>query len=98
MQAAEVISILRAHEAELKAAGITHLSLFGSTARGEQRPDSDVDVMVEFDQSAKISLMTVGRWVSDLEDLLGVPVDVSCKDWMRERVKRYALRDALDVF
>ncbi len=98
MDAAEVITILRAHEAELKAAGIVHLSLFGSTARGDQGPESDVDLMVEYDQEARITLFTVGGWVSDLQDLLGVPVDVSCKNWMRERVRKYALRDAVHVF
>ncbi len=98
MQADEVITILRAHEAELKAAGIVHLSLFGSTARGDQGPDSDVDLMVEYDPNAHITLFTIGGWVGDLEDLLGTRVDISCKDWMRERVKKYALRDMKHVF
>ncbi len=98
MQADEVIRILRAHEAELKAAGIVHLSLFGSTARGDQGPESDVDLMIEYDLTAKVTLFTLGGWVGDVEDLLGVSVDISCKDWMRERVKKYALKDAMHVF
>ncbi len=98
MQAAEVITILRAHEAELRAAGIVHLSLFGSTARGDQGPESDVDLMVEFDREANVTFSTVGGWVADLENLLGAPVDISCKDWMRDRVRTYALKDAVHVF
>ena len=49
MKSDEIIAKLRAHEQELRAAGVTSLALFGSTARGEQRPDSDIDVVVQFD-------------------------------------------------
>ncbi len=40
----QVLSRLREHEAELKAAGVVRLSLFGSTARDDRRPDSDIDL------------------------------------------------------
>jgi hypothetical protein len=43
----DIFSTLRAHERELRAAGVTSLALFGSAARGEQREDSDVDVVVQ---------------------------------------------------
>lgn len=46
MDRVQVIATLRAHESELKAAGIVRLSLFGSTARGEASQDSDVDIAV----------------------------------------------------
>ncbi len=98
MQAAEVITILRAHEAELKAAGIVHLSLFGSTARGDQGPESDVDLMIEYDDSKMKSLLTLGGWIADCQEMLGVDVDISPKQWMRERVRKQALKDAIDVF
>jgi predicted nucleotidyltransferase len=45
----QVISKLREYESELKAAGITHLSVFGSVARGDPNPESDFDLMAEFD-------------------------------------------------
>jgi predicted nucleotidyltransferase len=44
----QVIAKLRGHEAELRAVGVVRLSLFGSTARGDQRPDSDVDLLAAF--------------------------------------------------
>ena len=46
----EVIATLRAHELEIKASGVVRLSLFGSTVRGEDRPDSDINLLAAFDQ------------------------------------------------
>lgn len=53
-QADEVIAIPRAHEAELRASGVRRLSLFGSVARGDAGPDSDMDLAVELDREARI--------------------------------------------
>ncbi len=98
MQAAEVISILRAHEAELKAAGVAHLSLFGSTARGEQRPDSDVDLLAEFEPGRRLSLMKLSRIRLNLCDYLGTEVDLSSPSWLKRGVSEQALSEAIDVF
>jgi uncharacterized protein len=48
--------------------------LFGSVARGDDRPDSDIDLLVEFDRDS--SLFDVMRMTKELEELLGHPVDV----------------------
>ncbi|HEY1981817.1 MAG TPA: nucleotidyltransferase domain-containing protein [Xanthobacteraceae bacterium] len=52
MKSEEIIAKLRAHEPELRAAGVASLALFGSTARDEQRGDSDVDVVVRLTSEA----------------------------------------------
>ncbi len=52
--AERVIGMLRAHEAELRAAGISRLSLFGSVARGDAEAGSDVDLAAEFDPAARL--------------------------------------------
>ncbi len=54
MNREQVIATLRAHEPELKAAGVVRLSLFGSTARGDRRPDSDIDLLAAFDETRRI--------------------------------------------
>jgi predicted nucleotidyltransferase len=54
-----VIATLRAHESELRATGLIRLSLFGSTAQGDHRPDSDVDLLAAFDHTRRISLLDV---------------------------------------
>jgi predicted nucleotidyltransferase len=59
MDREHVIATLRGHESELRAAGITRLSLFGSTARGDYHPDSDIDLLAAFDDTRRISLLSV---------------------------------------
>ena len=54
-----MIAALRGREKELRAAGVVRISLFGSTVRGEQRPDSDVDLLAAFDSSRRLSLLDV---------------------------------------
>jgi predicted nucleotidyltransferase len=74
MQREEVLKILRDHRADLDALGVRHLSLFGSVARGDAGPESDVDVLVEFDGRT-----TFDRYmdlVLALQDWLGRRVDV----------------------
>lgn len=93
-----IIVILRDHAPELKAAGLVHLRVFGSVARGEASPQSDVDLMADFDKSKRITLLTVGRLENRLADLLGVKVDLSSADWMKEPVRRQALEEAVLAF
>jgi predicted nucleotidyltransferase len=95
MDKSEVIAKLREHEPELKAAGVTRLALFGSVARGEASVQSDVDLMAEFDSGREFSLLDRVRLENRLADLLGVPVDLtpanSLKDGIRERAAREAV-------
>ena len=71
-----VIQTLRGHEAELRAAGVVRLSLFGSTARGDSRPDSDIDLLAVFDDTRRLSLLDVIHIQNQIADLLGAPVDL----------------------
>lgn len=91
-----VIAALRAHERELRAAGIERLSLFGSTARGEAHPGSDVDLLVAFDDTRPLSLLDVIRIENQIADMLGEIVDLveegALKPHVRESVDREAVR------
>jgi uncharacterized protein len=98
MEKSFVIAKLREHEGELKAAGIVHLRLFGSVARGEASPGSDVDLIADFDKSRRLTLVKVGSLQSRLTDLLGTNVDLSSPDWMKEPIKSRALREAVSAF
>jgi uncharacterized protein len=98
MDKSYVISKLREHQGELKAAGIVHLRVFGSVARGEASRDSDVDLLAEFDKSRRLTLLTMSRLENRLGDLLGVKVDLSSAEWMREPVRREALSEAVLAF
>jgi predicted nucleotidyltransferase len=94
----QVIAKLREHEPELKAAGIVRLSVFGSVARGENTPESDVDLLADFDKSKRHTLLTMGRLQSRLADLLGTKVDLSSPEWLKDSVKGQVLREAVNAF
>jgi len=50
--------------------------LFGSFARGEETQNSDVDILVEYDKNARISLMTISHMIGELEQSIGRKIDL----------------------
>lgn len=72
--------------------GILSLSLFGSTARGEERAESDVDLAVRFDPARGIGLFQYNAIANRIQDLLGEPVDLvsepARKAWMQDAIDR----------
>jgi uncharacterized protein len=94
----QVLAMLRQHEPELKAAGIVRLSLFGSTARGDQRPDSDIDLLAAFDDTRRISLLAVAGIGIQLSTLLGHPVDLIEEGTLKPRVRKSVEAEALRAF
>ena len=71
----QIITLLHGDEARIRALGVKRLGLFGSFARGEQRADSDIDILVEFEAGQK----TFDRFITlgfSLEELLGRRVDL----------------------
>jgi predicted nucleotidyltransferase len=93
-----VIETLRRHEPELKAAGIVHLRLFGSIARGEASARSDIDLIADFDRSKRLTLYGMAHLENRLSDLLGAKVDLSPAGSMKGRVRARALREAVHAF
>ena len=94
-------SILRALQAggpRLRRLGVRHLSLFGSTARGTARPDSDVDLMVELDPRRKLDLLDYAGIVGEIQKLLPQRVDVARRDKLKPHVAPAAFRDEVHVF
>ena len=98
MRRDDVIAKLRAHESELKAAGIMHLRLHGSLARGQATEDSDVDLIAEFDTSKQLSIFEMVGLENRLADLLGIAVDLSPADMLKEPVREKAAREAVIAF
>ena len=93
-----ILAILREHQAELKAAGLLHLRLFGSVARGDNTPASDIDLLAEFDRTKPLTLLTLSRHQYRLADLLHADVDLSSADWMHGTVRKQMLTEVVDVF
>jgi predicted nucleotidyltransferase len=98
MDREQVVATLREHEMELRAAGVTRLSLFGSTARGDQRPDSDIDLLAAFDNSRRISLLDVAGIERQIARMLGRPVELIEEGMLKPRVRKNAESEAVRAF
>jgi predicted nucleotidyltransferase len=98
MDREQVIAALRGREKELRAAGVVRISLFGSTVRGEQRPDSDVDLLAAFDSSRRLSLLDVVGIERQISDLLGRPVELVEEGTLKPRVRRTVDAEAVRAF
>ena len=98
MKRDDVLVTLREHESELRSAGVVRLSLFGSTARDEAGPDSDVDLLAAFDAARPLSLLDLIGIENRLADLLGRPVDLIEEGTLKPRFRLTASRDAVRAF
>ena len=96
--AEHVIATLRAHEAELRQAGIRRLSLFGSVARGDAEADSDVDLAAELDPAAGIGLFALGALERRLAELVGRKVDLLPEPVEKPRLRANIERDRRRAF
>lgn len=92
------IARLKAHEAELRAMGVVSLSLFGSTARGEQRVDSDVDVAARLVDDGRIGLFELAGIGERVREVLGVAVDFVSEPARKARLQAEIDRDRIHVF
>jgi predicted nucleotidyltransferase len=93
-----VLRLIRAHEAELRALGVARLWLFGSLARGEARPDSDVDVLIDIVSGRKFSLLDLAEVRLALCDLLGREAGVVIREDLRPRFRDRIADDLVEAF
>lgn len=98
----EMIALLRRHRAELQSFGVEHVAIFGSVARGDDGPDSDVDVVVELDpRRRRRGLAYFGqldRIKARLRDILKREVDVVSPPFQSERFSSRVQCDARRAF
>jgi uncharacterized protein len=94
----QVIAALRGHELELRAVGVIRLSLFGSTARGDHRPDSDIDLLAAFDDARRISLLDIAGIERQISQMLGRPVELVEEGTLKPRVRKNVEAEAVRAF
>lgn len=94
----QVVQCIRSKEGELRRRGICHLAVFGSVARGEDRPDSDVDIAIAVEPGKPFSLIRLEDTRLMLQDAIGRPVDLGEIDTFRPQVRAAFERDQVGVF
>jgi predicted nucleotidyltransferase len=98
MNCEEAIAILRSHEQELRHRGVLHAALFGSVARGEAKPASDIDILIELEPDAPIDLFEYVGITHYLADLFPSRVDVANLSKLKPHVRPGAEHDAVYAF
>jgi hypothetical protein len=97
MQRDEAIAKLKQHEAELRQLGVERLYLFGSTARGEAREDSDVDLFFDYEKG-KLGLFELMDVKEETSRILGRKADIMTRDGLHKVLRSRIEASALQVF
>ncbi len=95
MNRQEIIDKIRANRALMEEFSVKSVSIFGSVVRGEDRPDSDVDILVEFEPDARVGFFAFARLQRRLSDILQRPVDLATPDALHKAMKSRILAEAV---
>jgi predicted nucleotidyltransferase len=92
----EISQILRGQKRYLtERYGVAEIGIFGSYVRGEQRTDSDLDILIELERPARISLIDLVELELYLSELLGIKVDLAIKRNLKPRIGERILQEAV---
>jgi hypothetical protein len=97
MQRDEAIAKLKQHETELRRLGVERLYLFGSTARGEAREDSDIDLFFDYERG-KLGLFELMDVKEETSRILGRKADIMTRDSLHKVLRPRIEASALQVF
>ncbi|MBI4962296.1 MAG: nucleotidyltransferase family protein [Desulfomonile tiedjei] len=90
----EILKKLEENAETIRGFGVRRLGIFGSHARGDQKPSSDIDFLVEFSEATFDNYFDLKFF---LEDLFGCPADLVIADVIKPRIRPYILQEAVYV-
>jgi len=94
----EIIAVIRKNAEAIKAEGVTKLAIFGSRVRGDNRPDSDIDVLVEVAPDVSFSLLNLIGVQHIIEDATGLQAQATMRRSIPPRFAARIADDILEVF
>jgi predicted nucleotidyltransferase len=98
MNRQEAIAVLVQHRDDLRARGVRHAALFGSVARGDARPDSDLDILIELDPDAQFDVFEYAGLKMYIEGLFVGAVDVVNREALKSHLRPSIGADAVYAF
>ena len=98
MKRDDIIAKLTALRPALRAEGVEHLALFGSRARGDNRPDSDIDLLIDIDPESRFSILNLVGVEHIVADATGLPANAFMRRSLDDNFVRTAAQDAIPVF
>ena len=94
----EIKGTLAKHKQELRRDfGVKQIGVFGSYVRGEQKKQSDIDLLVEFEEPSNLTLLDFIRLENSLSEMLGVKVDLVEKQTLKPRIGKHILEEVVNV-
>ena len=93
-----IIAKLRAIEPDIRAEGVRKLWIFGSRARGDARPDSDLDVLIELDPTSKFGWLNLTGVRLACQDATGLDFQVTIRSELKPRIAERIADDLVEVF
>lgn len=93
-----VMAKLRQQRQELRGMGVVSIAVFGSRARGDNRQDSDLDLLIDYDRSRKFSLLDLVRVERALADELQMDVQITTRDSVPEQNRQRIDAESVAVF
>jgi predicted nucleotidyltransferase len=94
----EVIAAIRKNAEAIRAEGVTKLAIFGSRARGDNRTNSDIDVLIEVEPDISFSILDLIGVEHIIQDATGLPAQVTMRRSMPPRFAQRIADDILEVF
>ena len=96
MKKLEILNLVQSHQQDLQKLGVKSLNLFGSVARDQANHQSDVDILVELDES--VGFFGFFQIKHYLEDLFQCPVDLGTIDSLKEHLRKKILEEVIHAF
>jgi len=94
----EIVAAIRKNAEAIRAEGVTKLAIFGSRARGDNRADSDIDVLIEVEPDVSFSILDLIGVEHIIQDATGLPAQATMRRSMPSRFAQRIADDILEVF